>query len=1094
MTRMKKSVFLQRAGLFTFLFLIVAGCGPGDMQTPDPAAFPDPATGYSVHTWWHWLDNAITREGITADLEAMKREGISTATILNVSLHGERDLGVEPVFFGTPEWYGMFRWALQEASRLGITIGVHNCDGWSTSGGPWITPEQSMKTCVWSKRHVSGPSAEPVQLPQPKSNHDFYRDIAVLAFPSRQSVDPFASSCPQISVDGVPAGDTLFDGDPFSMISLTGPASIDITLPGPITVSALAIHPRKDFQWGSMRDICFTITLQAADGGSGLRTVAECEIHGVNQTAMIPFPETTAALFRVLAGNYRDSERYNPFGISELELLPGNGLPLYFTEIPHHLEKIATTKADPLSDLFAAGDPGAWSVDPAQVTDLTSQLGEDGVLRWDVPAGDWTILRIGYTTTGMVNGPATRAGRGLECDKMDTSALNSHFAAFPARLAETAGEFTGNTFEYLFIDSWECKYQNWTQDFPAEFARLRGYSIIPWLPVISGEVVGNTEETERFLHDFRATIAELIEHNYYEHFNTLCHRMGVRSHAEVIYGGAGYPPLDVLRTNRYIDVPMFEFWAGFDRESGLISYGPVRRAGSDLPMYAAALYGKQVVPAEAYTGYANYSETPWELKLFGDRAFCTGVNQMVLHSYVHQPGDRRPGITLGVFGQTFNRHNPWWPYASQWFDYHRRIQYLLQGGTMQADLLCFVGDRLYDPWSQEWEQSLPPGFGVQKCNTDLLRRAGVEDGRIVLENGMSYRVLLLPDDQGMELATLQTIEGLVKKGAIVSGPKPIRTLSLKNTEENDRELRALADRLWGPAGDSGKYVNEHGKGRVYGGYTAEKVIKAENLEPDFSTAENADPPLIYIHKKRGSADIWFVVNQEEREVTRTCRFRAAGSAPQVWDPLYGEMFNVDHVTATGGITEFSLTFPPKGSLFVLFGIPENSSLPLRTDLLNSFTITEFSGTITFEDLPERAPVAISAFRPYPAFGDPEIRYYSGQATYMVSFELPDSIANMDPLYLSLGAVADGCGVTLNGHFLGSAVFPGYRFTATSIAVPGTNMLEVKVGNCFRNRIIGETVREGGLKTLWTTSPIRQYLDPGKPLKDAGISGPVSFCW
>jgi hypothetical protein len=1077
-----------------FLFLVLAGCSTVEVQLPDPEAFRNPGTEYAIHTWWHWLDNAITREGITADLEAMKQEGISTATILNVSLHGERDLGVKPVLFNTPEWHSMFRWALEEADRLGITIGVHNCDGWSTSGGPWITPEQSMKICVWSRSRVSGPGTVSLELPEPKSKHDFYRDIAVLAYPSPHGSDLFAASSPGITVNGSPAGDTLFDGDPFSMIPLAGPAAIDITLLDPLSVSQLVIHPRKEFAWGPLQQIRFRITLQAADGITGFRTIAEFDHQGVNQTVIFPFPETTADRFRVLVGDLIGVERYDPVGIAELELLPGDGSPAYDTEIPHHLEKTVTTQADPLSGLFEAGDPDARSVDPGQVTDLSSRLGEDGVLEWEVPEGDWTLLRIGYTTTGMMNGPSTRAGRGLECDKMDTSALDAHFRAFPARLAETAGEFTGNTFEYLFVDSWECRYQNWTQAFPAEFAGLRGYSIIPWLPVISGEVVGSMEETERFLQDFRATIADLIEHNYYEHFNTLCHRLGVRSHAEVIYGGAGYPPLDVLGTNQYVDVPMFEFWAGFERESSLIRYSPVRNSGSDMPMQAAALYGKQVVPAEAYTGYANYSETPWALKLFGDRAFCTGVNQMVLHSYVHQPAERKPGITLGVFGQTFNRHNPWWPYASQWFDYHRRVQYLLQQGTVQADLLCFMGDRYYDPWSPGWEQELPQGFRVQKCNTDVLRRAGVKDGRIVLDNGIKYRGLLLPDDPGMEPETLQLIESLVIRGAVVSGPRPVTTRSLDHAEENDSELREIAGRLWGTAGDSGKYVNDFGKGRVYCGYTAEEVIRAENLEPDFSTAEDADPPLIYIHKKSGGSDLWFVVNQEDREVTRTCRFLAAGTAPQVWDPLYGEVYRVDNCVSSGKITELSLTFPPKGSLFVLFGLPEKSSLPVFRAPGNSFAITEFTGTLSFDDLPGKGPVDISAFQPYTESGDPEIRYYSGQATYRVSFGLPDSVASRDPLYLSLGNVADGYGVTLNGRFLGEAVFPDYRFNATLVAVPGTNTLEVKVGNSYRNGIIGELSREGELKTLWTTSPIRNYLDPGKPLSDAGITGPVSFLW
>ena len=184
-------------------------------------------------------------------------------------------------------------------------------------------------------------------------------------------------------MNGLPSGDILSDGNPFSMISLSGPASIDITFPSPVTVSTLAIHPRKDFEWGSLQDIRFMITLQKADASFGFRTITEFESQGINQTVMIPFPETTAGKFRVLIGKTGDSERFYDFGISELELLAENELPVYFTEIPHHLEKTVTTQADPLSDLFATGDSGVWSVDPARVTDLTSLLGEDGILRWD---------------------------------------------------------------------------------------------------------------------------------------------------------------------------------------------------------------------------------------------------------------------------------------------------------------------------------------------------------------------------------------------------------------------------------------------------------------------------------------------------------------------------------------------------------------------------------------------------------------------------------------------------------------------------------------------------------------------------------------
>ncbi len=1092
---MKKGHHLQRLCICLMLYATATGCSLNNDQAPDPLTFQQPDSSFAIHTWWHWMDNAITREGITADLEAMKGEGIATATILNISLFDEKDLGVKPVIFNTPEWYEMFRWALEEASRLGITIGVHNCDGWSTSGGPWITPEQSMKQCVWSRIVVQGDQDVSLELPIPRMNRDFYRDIAVLAYPAGLKMNSFRSSSPEYEVNGSPIDNVLCDGDPFSMIRIRKPTTIDINCSTPIAVSQLAIHPRKSFQWGNLKDISFKITVEAATGKAGYQKIAVIDSPGINETTLFSCPTIISDKFRLTINNYNDSERFNAFGISEFELLEADAQPLYTTEIPYHLEKIASTKAKEIKDIFSVGNPSKERISPSEIIDLTSNLTPDGVFSWKAPAGNWNILRIGYTTTGSVNGPSTKAGNGLECDKMDTTALNHHFSQFSDKLVAEAGAFTGNTFEYIFVDSWECGYQNWTGDFPAEFEKRRGYSLIPWLPVIAGEVVEGQEETERFLHDYRQTISDLIEHNYFEHFNTLCHRLGVDSHAEVIYGGTGYPPLDVLKTNKYVDVPMFEFWAGVERESGLINYNPVKRAASDMPMQAANLYGQKVVPAEAYTGYANYSESPWDLKLYGDRAFCSGVNEMVLHSFVHQPDERIPGTTLGGFGQTFNRHNPWWKFASQWFTYHARVQYMLQQGVTSAGLLCYIGDRLYDQWSREWEEQLTNGYGIQKCNSDiLLHHAKVKDGLIRLDNGISYRLLLLPNDHGMELSTLQQIAKLVKEGACVSGPKPTHTLSMLHAKENDSVLIALAENLWGEANSSGNYFHTYGKGRVYGGQTLDEVIAKEALQPDFATDDPKELSLLWIHKKIGENDLWFVVNQEDKEVTRHCLFRATGSTPQIWDPQYGSISSAGDFKITGGITRMSVTFPPKGSLFFLFGPEEDPSLPIYGKPMVSWTPADFSGSISFQDLPDKAPVTFTDFKPYQTFEDPDIKYYSGEAVYTIHFDLPDSIIDQDQLYLSLGKTDDGYEVVLNDHPLGTAVFPNYRFPITSLVKPGINTLEVHVGNCFRNRIINERMKYGELKDLWTTSPMHQLPKPGMPLRDGGISGPVRLMW
>jgi hypothetical protein len=269
---------------------------------------------------------------------------------------------------------------------------------------------------------------------------------------------------------------------------------------------------------------------------------------------------------------------------------------------------------------------------------------------------------------------------------MDKDAVLTHFNSFSKKLVDAAGPYAGNTFKFLLVDSWECGYQNWTQNMMPEFEKRRGYSLMKFIPVLCGDVVGSNAKSEAFLYDFRKTIADLIEENYYKPLSTLCHQNKLEFHSEVIYGDANYPPLDVLRSNSYVDLPMFEFWAGHNQQS-LPEYRPTARLEANFPVYSSPLYDKPVIGAEAYTGFAHYSESPWLLKPFGDRAFCSGINQLILHSYVHQPTDQKPGMTLGGWAAHFNRNNPWWQYASGWMDYQARVQCVLQQGETVSDIL-----------------------------------------------------------------------------------------------------------------------------------------------------------------------------------------------------------------------------------------------------------------------------------------------------------------------------------------------------------------------------------------------------------------------
>ncbi len=334
-------------------------------------------------------------------------------------------------------------------------------------------------------------------------------------------------------------GKVLYDGNPFSDVNLRNDAFIDIRFEDMFVTDKIAVHLRVASSWGSMKKIHSGFEILTSGNGKNYTHVADFEIKGVNKTITIEIPETKAEYFRIKLKQQSGIPDYTRIDLSEIELLKQGEHPMYNPSLKYHLEKTAATRPEEISDIFVTESltDQLSPIVSSEVINLSGNMDSNGQLKWDVPEGNWTIIRFGYTTTGVVNGPATNAGRGLECDKMDTAALNLHFRSFPEKLIKAAGNYAGNTFKYLFIDSWECNYQNWTKKFPEEFERRNGYSLMPWIPVLCGETENNTEETDAFLHDFRKTIADLIEENYYKHFTELCHQEGMDLHAEVIYGG-----------------------------------------------------------------------------------------------------------------------------------------------------------------------------------------------------------------------------------------------------------------------------------------------------------------------------------------------------------------------------------------------------------------------------------------------------------------------------------------------------------------------------------------------------------------------------
>lgn len=542
----------------------------------------------------------------------------------------------------------------------------------------------------------------------------------------------------------------------------------------------------------------------------------------------------------------------------------------------------------------------ATAVGRDSIVDISDRMDASGRLAWDVPPGKWTIVRFGHTSTGAQNSPAPESGRGLECDKLSKEGSEANFNGMMAKLAADAGPAARGALVATHVDSWENGSQNWTARMHEEFRQRRGYDMIPFLPVMTGRVVGGTEISQRFLWDLRRTISELVVDNYAGHLRDLAHANGLRFTIEA-YGS----PCDNIPYGGMADEPMGEFWdpsGAMETCKGMAS--------------SAHVYGKPIVGAEAFTagGHERWLQHPASIKALGDQAFCEGINRFVFHRYAMQPwvDDRRPGMTMGPWGQHYERTQTWWDQTPSWHRYLARCQYLLRQGLFVADI-CYLqpeappqGLHNYDPKGYDWDE----------CGAEVvLDRMSVKNGRIVLPDGMSYRLLVLPASQTMTPRLLRKISDLVKGGATIVGSRPQRSPSLSDYPKCDEEVKRLGDELW--ADCDGVKVKERsfGVGRVLCGMSPEEILAQSGVRPDFSSGEF----LRYIHRRTsGGTDIYFVSNPRPYAVTAMATFRVTGKSPEFWWPDTGRTEQPAMFQEKAGVTSVMLPLGPSGSVFVVF--------------------------------------------------------------------------------------------------------------------------------------------------------------------------------
>ncbi|NWJ52063.1 MAG: glycosyl hydrolase [Bacteroidetes bacterium] len=781
-------------------------------------------------------------------------------------------------------------------------------------------------------------------------------------------------------------------------------------------------------------------------------------------------------------------------------------------------------------------------IDPKTVIDLTSKLEANGHFNWDVPKGKWVILRTGYTLTGhpwskwhaYPEGDTFQGGEGYEIDYLNRASLDDYFGHLGKLVIEEA-EKAGGHLDYLWSDSWECGKLTWTQDFPNQFSRFRGYNLKAYLPVLAGYTVDNAEVSARFRDDFDRTIQDCIAENFYGHFADLCHQYGMKVGNEA--GGPNdIPPQDVLKNFGHCDILAGEFWVnGHYNSPDGYNKNRFERLNLKQTATAAHVYGKSQAQAEAFTQQeqdrTHWSLGPAELKPYANDAFCEGINRLLLHQATCQPpSDGKPGYEFCA-GQHFTPNITWWEQSSAFFTYLSRCQYMLQQGKFVGDVCFYLGERppaLAPP--KYVIPSLGPGYDCDYANAEvLLTRMSVKNGRIVLPDGMSYRLLVLQNctstspeicnevgsyqrlsvssipSQAMSLKVIKKIRELINLGATVVGSPPDISAELKNYPACDEQVRKIAADIWGDLDGKIRTERRLGKGRVIWGKTPREILLADGVAPDFTfsgQAENADQ-FDYIHRTSGGTEIYFVINRTNRHEIRDFTFRVAGKQPEIWNAVTGKTSMAKAYHQAKACTTLSLELDAFGSYFIVFRKPiaVDAKGPAERDFPKLLEVCKLDGPWNAIFDPEWGGPGTAEFHELISWTKrPEegIKYYSGKATYLKNFDLSkDADGNKNEMYkagrlfLDLGEVKNVAEVRLNGKKLGILWCAPWHVDITDAVKLTDNVLEVDVINLWANRVIGDLNQPKEKRFTKTHDAFRfDMLRGSTPLLESGLLGPV----
>lgn len=1040
-------------------------------QTPPQEARP--------RVWWHWMNGNITKDGIRKDIEWMHRVGIGGFHNFDAGM-ATPQVVEKRLTYMSPEWKDAFRYAVMLADSFGMEVATAACPGWSNTGGPWVKPEQAMKKLTWREMNVKGGKRLNMVLPAPFTTTGFfqnvplgsnsatfteadrqkewYKDLYVLAVRRSMADKTMKELGAKVTSSGGHFTlEQLSDGDLAKAESLPadnekGYAWIQYEFKKPQTIKALSVADGSVRSEWAAAPAPVTKHLEVSDDGKTFRRV--CDIpHGGAARQTIAFEPTRAKYFRVVFDNPVVIDIYaalNPNKQEQPKSTPVAELMLYTVAKINHAEEKAgyATPSDLMEHQTTASAGELVTVN--DVIDLTDKVDADGNLVWDAPKGEWTIYRFGYSLTGKENHPASPEATGLEVTKIDKDAFTNFLEYYLKTYQDATGGLMGKRgLQYLLIDSYEAGWETWTPKMPQEFEKRRGYSLLKWLPVLTGRIIESAERSEQFLFDWRTTIGELIEECMYANADRIAKKYGLGTYFESHENGRLYL-VDGMSAKSKADIPMAAMWTVVPGQKSANSSSMMAESDIHESASVAHLYGKKYVAAESLTANGldggAYSYFPGNLKATADLEMANGVNRFVIHESTHQPiDDKKPGLGLLIFGQWFNRHETWAEQAKPWTDYLARSSYMLQQGRNVADILYYYGeDDVVTSLFAHRHPEIPACYNYDYLNKEALLNLISYDGQhFVTPSGNQYQVLIIDKNCiHVSAEVQQKLDALKRQGA------PIFDLKTQTVGE------ALS-----------------------------------NIRPDVMADGMKD--LRYVHRTSAEGEIYWVNNRRDEARSIDVYFRVSGLKPTLWHPETGETEDVSYEIKNGE-TVVRLNLVENDAVFVVFsGKTEQTKVivPEKQEIL--FRHIDTPWTVRFDETwGGPGETTFNKLISYTESDNKGIKYYSGTTVYKNNVLTSEPELKQGRFVLDLGKVGCMAEVIVNGRNLGVLWKAPYKVDITEALKPGTNDFEIRVINQWANRIIGD--KQPDCQKKYTYSAFEHFYRPDSELLPAGLMGPVDI--